>query len=203
MNFKFLAGAAAVTALIATPAMAQTTQQQFSGPQQHAADSTGAKKVKKMHQARVGDSRASYREEPRSGVGPADVAAGVVGGAVGTAGAIATAPFAPSRGDSYAHYRDTSTMPNRGYIADSRATFREEPRSGFWPADVAAGVVGGAIGTAGAIATAPFTPFRGDSYAYYRDTSTMPNRGYIADANGPVCLPGSVITLNGQRMLCQ
>ncbi|CAN7370820.1 hypothetical protein LJR220_003303 [Bradyrhizobium sp. LjRoot220] len=37
--------------------------------------------------------------------------------------------------------------------------------SGFWPGDVAAGVVGGAIGTAGAIATAPF---RGsDSYAYY------------------------------------
>ena len=37
--------------------------------------------------------------------------------------------------------------------------------SGFWPGDVAAGVVGGAVGTAGAIATAPF---RGrDSYAYY------------------------------------
>jgi len=28
--------------------------------------------------------------------------------------------------------------------------------SGFWPGDVAAGVIGGAIGTAGAIATAPF-----------------------------------------------
>jgi hypothetical protein len=27
---------------------------------------------------------------------------------------------------------------------------------GFWPGDVAAGVVGGTIGTAGAIATAPF-----------------------------------------------
>jgi hypothetical protein len=37
--------------------------------------------------------------------------------------------------------------------------------SGFWPGEVAADVVGGAIGTAGAIATAPF---RGsDSYAYY------------------------------------
>ncbi len=146
MKIKILAGAAAVTALIATPAMAQTTQQQFSGPQQHAADSTGAKKVKKMHQARVGDSRASY---------------------------------------------------------DGRAAYREEPRSGFWPADVAAGVVGGVIGTAGAIAAAPFTPFRGDSYAYYRDTTTMPNRGYIADGNGPTCLPGSVTTINGQRMRCQ
>jgi hypothetical protein len=37
--------------------------------------------------------------------------------------------------------------------------------SGFWPGDVAADVVVGAIGTADAIATAPF---RGsDSYAYY------------------------------------
>jgi hypothetical protein len=39
-------------------------------------------------------------------------------------------------------------------------------RSGFWPGDVAADVVAGAIGTADAIATAPF---RGDSYAYYGD----------------------------------
>jgi hypothetical protein len=38
-------------------------------------------------------------------------------------------------------------------------------RSGLWPGDVAAGVVGGALATAGAIASAPF---RGsDSYAYY------------------------------------
>jgi hypothetical protein len=33
----------------------------------------------------------------------------------------------------------------------------------FWPGEVAAGVVAGAVGTAGAIATAPFR----DSYAYY------------------------------------
>lgn len=38
-------------------------------------------------------------------------------------------------------------------------------RSGFWPGDVAAGIVGGAIGTADAIVSAPY---RGDdSYAYY------------------------------------
>jgi hypothetical protein len=45
---------------------------------------------------------------------------------------------------------------------DDRRTNR---RTGFWPGDVAAGVVGGALATAGAIASAPF---RGsDSYAYY------------------------------------
>ncbi|OAF02882.1 hypothetical protein AYJ54_25060 [Bradyrhizobium centrolobii] len=32
--------------------------------------------------------------------------------------------------------------------------YHESP--GFWPGEVAAGVVGGAIGTAGAIVTAPF-----------------------------------------------
>jgi len=98
--------------------------------------------------------------------------------------------------------------------ARASGTAVEQRGTGFPPLDFATGVVGGAVNTAGAIAggavntagaiaTAPFTPFRGDSYAYYRDTSTMPNRGFIADANGPTCLPGRVITMNGQKMLCQ
>lgn len=37
---------------------------------------------------------------------------------------------------------------------------------GFWPGEVAAGVVGGAVGTAAAIATAPFRT-SSDAYAYY------------------------------------
>ena len=54
--------------------------------------------------------------------------------------------------------------------------------SGFWPADVAAGVVGGAIGTAGAIATAPF---RNDAYAY---NDGYYGRHYYGDYNnGFVC----------------
>lgn len=49
--------------------------------------------------------------------------------------------------------------------------------SGFWPGDVAAGVVGGAVGTAGAIATAPF---RGrDSYAYYGGPAYDDSDGYV------------------------
>jgi hypothetical protein len=42
-------------------------------------------------------------------------------------------------------------------------------RPGFWPGDVAADVVVGAVGTADAIATAPFRGARpyGDTYAYY------------------------------------
>jgi hypothetical protein len=162
MKLTMLAGAAAVAALIATPAMAAKTQQKFSGPQQQSADSTGTKKMKKTQQTRLGESRAMATEQRGSG-------------------------------------------------------FTEQRGSGFWPADVATGVLGGAVNaagvavnaagvavnTAGAIATAPFTPFGGDSYAYYRDTSTMPNRGFIADANGPTCLPGQLTTIHGQRMRCQ
>lgn len=152
MKLKMLAGVAAVAALIAAPAMAQS-QQQFAGPQQQSADQTGAKKMKmtksnKLQARHLRESNASI-EQRRTGFAPLDVAAGVAGGAVATAGAIA----------------------------------------------------GGAVNTAGAIATAPFTPFHGDSYAWARDPST--SRGYIADANGPRCMPGQLTIINGQRMTCQ
>jgi len=83
------------------------------------------------------------------------------------------------------------------YHADRAYEYRD---NGFWPGEVAAGVVGGAIGTAGAIATAPFR----DSYAY-------DNRGYYrnyddsyAARNGFVCRPGTVfIGEDGRRHLCQ
>jgi len=68
----------------------------------------------------------------------------------------------------------------------------------FWPADVAAGVVGGAIGTAGAIATAPF---RYDTYAYngtYGRPYPSPYR------SGFVCQPGTTfVGEDGLRHLCQ
>ncbi|MEH2533428.1 hypothetical protein V1277_000187 [Bradyrhizobium sp. AZCC 1588] len=67
--------------------------------------------------------------------------------------------------------------------------------SGFWPGEIAAGVVGGAIGTAGAIATAPF---RNDVYAY--------NYGYGPRYynSGFVCQPGTTfIGGDGRRHICQ
>jgi hypothetical protein len=67
---------------------------------------------------------------------------------------------------------------------------------GFWPGDIAAGVVGGAVATAdaavntaGAIATAPF----GGPYAY--------NNGYN---NGFVCQPGTWFRgEDGRRHICR
>jgi hypothetical protein len=71
--------------------------------------------------------------------------------------------------------------------------------SGFWPGEVAAGVVGGAIGTAGAIATAPF---RNDAYAY---NDGYYGRGYYGGYNnGFVCQPGTTFRGNdGRRHICQ
>jgi hypothetical protein len=82
--------------------------------------------------------------------------------------------------------------------------------TGFWPGDVAAGVVGGAVGTAGAIAgTAVGTagaiataPFRGDSYAYYNGSNGY-NQSY-AERNGFVCQPGTWFKgEDGRRHICQ
>jgi hypothetical protein len=65
-------------------------------------------------------------------------------------------------------------------------------RNGFWPGEVAAGIVGGAIGTAGAIATAPF---RGGPYAYNE-------YGYAP--NGFVCQPGMTFRgADGRLHICR
>jgi hypothetical protein len=87
--------------------------------------------------------------------------------------------------------------------------------SGFWPGDVAAGVVGGAVATAGAavntagaIATAPF---RNTNAAYYNGGY---NSGYgwnnnwdgrtYGERNGFVCQPGTWFKGDdGRRHLCQ
>ena len=61
-----------------------------------------------------------------------------------------------------------------------------ERDTGFWPADVAAGVVGGTVGTAAAIATAPLAG------------------GAYARQNGFVCTPGTYFRgEDGRRHLCQ
>jgi hypothetical protein len=65
-------------------------------------------------------------------------------------------------------------------------SYNRYDNSGFWPGDVAAGVVGGAVGTAAAIAT---SPIGGDEYAR---------------RNGFVCTPGTWFRgEDGRRHLCQ
>jgi hypothetical protein len=77
----------------------------------------------------------------------------------------------------------------------------------FEPGNVAAGVVGGAIGTAGAIATAPFGA--GDAYAY--DNGNYYGYGYggrdwktYAAHNALACTPGTWVKgEDGRRYPCQ
>src|SRR5262249_40958955 len=78
--------------------------------------------------------------------------------------------------------------------AQQRPSFQR--RNEFWPGDVAAGIVGGAIGTAGAIATAPFRYSNGYAYnGYY---------GPYGYSSGLVCQPGTTfIGQDGLRHLCQ
>jgi hypothetical protein len=71
---------------------------------------------------------------------------------------------------------------------------------GFWPGDVAAGVVGGAVGTAGAIASVPFGGYRNDnSYAYMEssDSSYCAQRYRSYDPAS-----GTYLGYDGQRHPC-
>jgi hypothetical protein len=99
-------------------------------------------------------------------------------------------PNNPYTGD----YQRRNADWNNGNWNDNRWDRRD---SGFWPGDVAAG----AVGTADAIAAAPF---RGDSYAYYNDGY---RRGYddsYGARNGFVCQPGTWFKgEDGRRHPCQ
>ncbi len=87
--------------------------------------------------------------------------------------------------DNTAYRNDNNGRNNNGWNDAWNDNRWDRRDSGFWPGDVAAGVVGGAVATAdaavntaGVIATAPF---HGDSYAYYNDPHYT--NGYNNDYN--------------------
>jgi hypothetical protein len=108
------------------------------------------------------------------------------------AAVLSTAVAAPAlaqdshgRSDAVRHYQTGERVYHR--------------HNGFWPGEFAAGVVGGALGTAGAIATAPF---RSDVYAY--NDGYYGSRYYGGYDNGFVCQPGTMfIGEDGRRHICQ
>jgi hypothetical protein len=108
-------------------------------------------------------------------------------------------PGNPYTDRGYRHRRVSYRQTNGDWNNDWNRS-----RTGFWPTDVAAGVAGAAIGTAGAIATAPFRAWD-NSYAYDR---SWDNRGWdtrtYAERNGFVCTPGTWFKgEDGRRHLCQ
>lgn len=106
-------------------------------------------------------------------------------------------PYTDSR---YRHRRVSARQTNGDWNNDWNRS-----RTGFWPTDVAAGVAGAAIGTAGAIASAPFRAWD-NSYAY--DNRGWDNRNWdtrtYAQRNGFVCTPGTWFKgEDGRRHMCQ
>jgi hypothetical protein len=124
-----------------------------------------------------------------------------------------------ARNMAYSHniaYRNSTAWNN------AQNGYQRDP--GFWPGDVAAGAVGGAlatagaaVNTAGAIATAPF---RSEPYAYYNNGYNNGWNGYnagwnngynngwygqsYAQRNASVCQPGTWYRGDdGRRHLCQ
>jgi len=106
-------------------------------------------------------------------------------------------PGNPYTSSGYRHHR-VSYRQNRGDYDDWNRT-----HTGFWPTDVAGDVAGAAIGTAGAIATAPFRAMD-NSYAYDNSYNrSWDNRSY-AQRNGFVCTPGTWFKGDdGRRHICQ
>jgi len=85
-------------------------------------------------------------------------------------------------------YQRQNAYRHNGQWHDSYNRWDGDRRSdsGFWPGDVAAGVVGGAVGTAAGIVAAPIG---GDAYARQ---------------NGFVCTPGTWFRgEDGRRHICQ
>jgi len=124
------------------------------------------------------------------------------------------------RGGDMAYRNDNNDWNNNNNGWNDNYAWNDDRReSGFWPGDVAAGIVGGAVATAGAavdtagaIATAPFRSNPDDSYAYYNDGANSGwngfdngwNRQTYAQRNGFVCQPGSWFKgEDGRPHLCQ
>jgi hypothetical protein len=108
------------------------------------------------------------------------------------------------RSDVY--YNGQNDRWNNGWHDSWNDDRWDRSHTGFWPGDVAADTVGAAVGTAGAIATAPFRA--GGAYAYdngyyHNGYNSGWNQSY-AERNGFVCSPGTWFKgEDGRRHLCQ
>lgn len=105
---------------------------------------------------------------------------------------------------SYARYNDARYDDGRRFHS-RRVADDGWQRTGFWPADVATGVVGGALTTAGAIAATPFSPFLGGSYAYY-DSYAYDRPAFgstYARVGARPCIPPTVSSFPGNPQFCE
>ena len=99
----------------------------------------------------------------------------------------------------------TERAYRRRHMAHRYVNPNDGTQSGFWPLDTAGAVAGAAVGTAAAVATAPFQGW-GNSYASY----DRGGPGWYGDwnayaaRNGIVCRPGTLFKgEDGRQHLCQ
>lgn len=191
----FLAAAAAVTALVATPALAQDALQPRSGIHAKAYKSKHMKTSARMQTRDAGYMRTTDRWNDRddwnnrsTGFWPADVVGGAVGtagaiagAAVGTAGAIATAPFGGPAYSNDRYYYGSRYSDAGGYPYGNRHRYGASYASmnaGGWNDP---GYVG--------------------EYSY--NGIAIPASANYDARNGFTCRPGSITRVGNQQAICQ
>jgi hypothetical protein len=130
---------------------------------------------------------------------------------------LATPAFAQTTADNSARCTGLFQDPNcqnlgagnpttdRAYRRRHMAHRQMNDQSGFGPLDTAGAVAGAAVGTAAAVATAPFEGW-GNSYASYDRSGPgwYGNWDAYAARNGIVCRPGTWFKGgDGRQHLCQ
>lgn len=190
-----LAAAAAVSALIATPVMAQDNVRTRSGAHMKGTQHHARMQTRAMQNRQMARDRMAYRGDNwnrgDAGFVPGAVAGGIVGGAIGTAGAvtagavntagaIATAPF----GGPY--YNNTGYYNRGPYYGDAGYSYRNRVRYG------------------GSYASADTMGWGNTGYgtygAYNYDGVAIPGSPDFDARNGFSCRPGT-ITKSGA--ICQ
>lgn len=106
----------------------------------------------------------------------------------------------------------TDRAYRRRHMARGQLNPDDETRSGFWPVDTAGAVAGAAVGTAAAVASAPFRGWD-NSYAYDNSGEYAGGRSEMgwygnwdtyAARNGIVCRPGTWYKgADGLQHICQ
>jgi hypothetical protein len=126
---------------------------------------------------------------------------------IAAAAALSTVIAAPVLAQDMVQPRAAVPPTNAAYIHRHDAPERYVHRDpGFWPGELAAGVVGGAIGTAGAIASIPFGgPYNNGAYynGYYNGYGPYASNGYYHSSDF-ACTPGTYFRgEDGLRHICQ
>ncbi|CAM5305376.1 putative protein OS=Afipia felis OX=1035 GN=BN961_00138 PE=4 SV=1 [Afipia felis] len=184
MNQATLLAATAAIALVVTPA--------FAAPNTPRPHSNVHMKSSKLHQHNVHHARAVRSNERlarhdelnsdwnrRNGFWPAAAAGAIAGGALATAGAIATAPFHGGYYDNGYYGGYDRTYGDTAYRNDYR------------------------YGASYASMDEGFGPYDRGFGTYNYNGTAIPGSPSFDARNGFTCRPGTITKLNGQPTLCQ